>query len=103
MSILKQRGMTLVELMVAAVISLIIVFFITNIMISSSRTAMQSEGLSQAQENGRFILTWLQGNVRTAGLPYPNESNRTRIQPFADRSEERRVGKECRSRWAEEQ
>lgn len=85
MSILKQRGMTLVELMVAAVISLIIVFFITSIMINSSRTAMQSEGLSQAQENGRFILTWLQGNVRTAGLPYPNESNRTRIQPFADR------------------
>ena len=85
MRITKQRGMTLVELMVAATLSLIIVFFITNIMLSSSRTALQSEGLAQAQENGRFILTWLQSNVRSAGLPYPSELSEDRIQPFANR------------------
>lgn len=84
MNLMKQRGMTLIELMVAAVLSLIIVFFITNIMLSSSRTALQSEGLAQAQENGRFILSWLQGNVRSAGLPYPNSETQERITPFAD-------------------
>src|SRR5690554_2979833 len=84
MKLNKQNGMTLVELMVAAALGLIIVFFITNIMLSSSRTALQSEGLSQAQENGRFILSWLQGNVRSAGLPYPNSETQERIAPFAD-------------------
>src|SRR5690554_7931133 len=82
MSILKQRGMTLVELMVAAVISLIIVFFITNIMISSSRTAMQSEGLSQAQENGRFILTWLQVKYARPALLNPTSQTRPPINPL---------------------
>ena len=85
MNLIKQRGMTLIELMVAATLSLIIVFFITNIMINSGRTALQSEGLAQAQENGRFILSWLQSNVRTAGLPYPSNASQERIQPFADR------------------
>lgn len=84
MNLNKQHGMTLVELMVAAALGLVIVFFITNIMINSSRTALQSEGLSQAQENGRFILSWLQGNVRSAGLPYPSSSSQERIQPFAE-------------------
>jgi len=84
MKLNKQNGMTLVELMVAAALGLIIVSFITNIMISSSRTALHSEGLAQAQENGRFILSWLQGNVRSAGLPYPNNATQERIQPFAE-------------------
>lgn len=85
MSLYKQRGMTLIELMIAAVLSLVLVFFITNIMLNSSRTALQSEGLAQAQENGRFILSWLQGNVRSAGLPYPSNESQERIQPFADK------------------
>src|SRR5690554_277541 len=83
MKLNKQNGMTLVELMVAAALGLIIVSFITNIMISSSRTALQSEGLSQAQENGRFVLSWLQENVRSAGLPYPSSKTQERIDPFA--------------------
>lgn len=85
MRLSKQYGMTLVELMIAVSLGLLVVFFITNIMINSGRTALQSEGLAQAQENGRFILTWLQGNVRSAGLPYPNEASQDRIQPFAGR------------------
>lgn len=79
-----QKGMTLIELMIATSLSLIIMYFITNIMVTSSRTAMQAEGLSQAQENGRFILSWLQANVRSAGSPYPSDVSQERIQPFAD-------------------
>ncbi len=79
-----QRGMTLVELMVAGLLSVIAVVFITNILLTSNRTALQSEGLAQAQENGRFILTWLQSNLRRAGYPYPKEGIGSRIQPFAD-------------------
>lgn len=85
MRISNQQGITLVEMIVASVISLVIMMFITNILITSSRTAAQSEGLGQAQENGRFILSWLQSNVRTAGMSYPSDATQTRIQPFAER------------------
>lgn len=81
----KQQGLTLVELMVAGLLSVAAIFFVTNIMLSSSQTAMQSEGLAQAQENGRFILSWLQNNIRKAGYPYPKEGIQSRIQPFANR------------------
>lgn len=80
----KQRGLTLLELMIAAAISLILMMFITNILLTSGRTAVQSEGLAQAQENGRFILSWLQTNIRNAGLAYPSDMSKGRIQPFAD-------------------
>ncbi len=82
MMIKKQRGMTLVELMIAAVLGTIVTYFITNIMISSSRNAMQSDGLAQAQENGRFVLSWLHAEARRAGY-IPGIIN-ARIQPFAD-------------------
>ena len=39
-----QRGMTLVELMVAGLLSVIAVVFITNILLTSNRTALQSKG-----------------------------------------------------------
>ena len=79
-----QKGLTLVELLIASTLSLIIMLFISNIMLTSGRTALQSEGLAQAQENGRFILSWLQENVRMAGMPYPSDKVRNRVQPFAD-------------------
>lgn len=78
-----QRGLTLIELMVAVALSMIIVMFITSIMITAGRTATQSEGAAQAQENGRFILTWLQMNLRTAGMPYPTEGMQERVTPIA--------------------
>ena len=78
----KQQGMTLIELMIAGVLSLTIAYFIMNIMVTSSRTAVQSEGLAQAQENGRFTLSWLETNIRKAG--YLPGTSQERIQPFAD-------------------
>src|SRR5690242_21582291 len=35
--------------------------------------------------------------------PYQLQYTEGRLQPVLDRSEERRVGKECRSRWSPEQ
>lgn len=85
MLIKKQHGLTLVELMVAAALSLIIVGFITNIMLSGSRTAQQTEGIAQAQENGRFILNWLQVNARKAGFSGSTSAGKANPEnPFAD-------------------
>ena len=41
------------------------------------------------------ILTWSHGEVRK-----PETINYRTLKPEKDRSEERRVGKECRSRWS---
>lgn len=62
-----QRGMTLIELMIAGVLSLIITYFVMNILISNNRSSNLSEGISQAQETGRFTLTWLSKQIRRAG------------------------------------
>lgn len=63
----KQSGMTLIELMIAGVLSLIIAYFVSNIVISSNKAAFNSEGSSDAQESARFITTWLQEEIRRAG------------------------------------
>lgn len=83
MKLKLQRGLTLIELMIAVTLGMIIVMFITNILITAGRTATQSEGAAQAQENGRFILTWLQMNLRSAGMPYPTEGMQERVTPIA--------------------
>ncbi|MFY9180416.1 MAG: PilW family protein [Venatoribacter sp.] len=80
----KQQGLTLVELMITAALSIVVVYFVTNIMLSSSRNSQQSEGLAQAQENSRFILTWLQSGIRRAGFPNPEGMATSGIQPFAN-------------------
>ncbi|MFC3681227.1 PilW family protein [Bacterioplanoides pacificum] len=67
MKITRQSGMSLIELMLAAALSLIISYFIMNIMITSSRTTSTAEGLSQAQETGRLVMDWLDGEISIAG------------------------------------
>lgn len=78
----QQRGITLIELMVAGVLGVIITYFIFNIMITSTRTATQADGLAQAQENGRFVTSWLHSEIRRAG--YTPDFTDPRIQPFAN-------------------
>lgn len=82
MRLQQQRGITLIELMVAGVLGVIITYFIFNIMITSTRTATQADGLAQAQENGRFVTSWLHGEIRRAG--YTPDFTDPRIQPFAN-------------------
>jgi len=63
----RQSGLTLVELLISVSLGLIISLFITNIMISSARTATTSEGISQAQETGRLTMSWLDRYLSRAG------------------------------------
>lgn len=77
-----QRGMTLVEMMIAGVLGLIVTYFILNIMANSNRTALTSDGLAQAQESGRFVMGWLQEEVRRAG--YSADPTQTLNNGFAD-------------------
>jgi type IV pilus assembly protein PilW len=76
-----QLGMTLIELMIAGVISILIAYFIGNIMISTNKASANNGGSSEAQESARFITSWLQEEVRRAG--YSTATSGITIQPFA--------------------
>lgn len=80
-SLQQQRGITLVELMIAGVLALVISYFAMSIMMTSSQTASRSNGQAQAQESGRFVLSWLHTESRRAG--YNSDISADRVQPFA--------------------
>ncbi|MCD8532270.1 MAG: prepilin-type N-terminal cleavage/methylation domain-containing protein [Saccharospirillaceae bacterium] len=62
-----QRGMTLIELMIASVLGLVITAAVVQIVITSNRTAILSDNLAQSQETGRFVIGYLSEALRRAG------------------------------------
>jgi len=66
-SLTKNQGFTLIELMITLVLSLMITYAIAQVLISSNRTSVTSDGMSQSQETGRFVMSYLANNIRQAG------------------------------------
>lgn len=64
--IMRQLGLSLVELMVAITIGLLLLAGVAQIFASSSRTYRVNQGLSQIQENGRFAMEFLARDLRLA-------------------------------------
>lgn len=64
----SQRGLTLVELMVAMAVSLLLLAGVIQIFLSSKQSYRLQEGFSRLQENGRFAVDVLTLNVRHAGF-----------------------------------
>ncbi|GAB4361723.1 MAG: PilW family protein [Gammaproteobacteria bacterium] len=62
----SQRGFSLVELMVAIVISLFLVAGVVQVYISNKSTYRFGEALSRLQENGRFALDYMATEIRQA-------------------------------------
>jgi len=63
----RCRGFTLVELLVAMVISAALMVGIVQVFMSSKATYRVVENLSRIQENGRFAMDTISFNVRMAG------------------------------------
>ena len=63
----KQRGVTLVELMIAVTISSIVMIGISSVYTSSKRSYKLQEEFSRLQENGRFAINHITRFVRAAG------------------------------------
>jgi type IV pilus assembly protein PilW len=80
----KQRGVSLVEMMVAITIGLILLAGVLSIFFSSKVTYFSNEKMARLQENGRVALNLISHDVRAA-------SNRTEPAPTPRRSP-------CRSR-----
>lgn len=64
---LRERGVSLIELMVALAIGSLLILGLVEVF-SASRTAYQlSEGIARVQENGRFAMDYIQRDFRMAG------------------------------------
>lgn len=64
----RQRGLSLIELMITMVLGLIIIAAVFNMYSGSSRSARYTEGLQSMQENGRFGVSVVQRGLRLAGF-----------------------------------
>jgi len=63
-----QKGLSLIELMVAMVIGLILVAGVIEIYVNSKQTYRNQDALSRLQENGRYALSTLVTKIRPAGF-----------------------------------
>ena len=63
----RQRGISLVEIMVALLLSLFLMGGVIQIYLSSKQTYRTQEGNSRLQENGRFAMEILSRQIRMAG------------------------------------
>lgn len=64
----KLGGLTLVELMVALLLSLVLMSGMITIFMANKRTYQVQEGLARLQENGRFATQMLIRDIRGAGF-----------------------------------
>ncbi len=64
----KQQGFTLIELMITLVLSLLITYGIAQVLVSANQSSSSSDGVSQAQETARFVMSFLGKQIRVAGL-----------------------------------
>lgn len=62
-----ERGLTLVELMVAMLLGLLVTGGVIQVFLGNRATYAFNEGLSRLQENGRFALDTLNHRVRMSG------------------------------------
>lgn len=63
----RQHGMSIVEIMVALVISLMLLAGVVQIFVSSKATYRTQEALSRLQENARFAIDFVNRRTRLAG------------------------------------
>jgi type IV pilus assembly protein PilW len=76
----NHRGFTLIELMITLLLSLTITFGISQVLISSNKSALTADGMSQSQETGRFAISFLAKSIRQAGTPTVNDNNKPDIE-----------------------
>lgn len=65
----KHAGFTLVEMLVALVVSLLMMAAVVEIFLQSKTSYKLQEGIARAQENGRIALFIVEQHLRRAGYP----------------------------------
>lgn len=62
-----QRGLTLIELMIAMLLGVFLIGGVLQIFVSTKQTYRMQENLARLQENGRFAMNFLERDIRMAG------------------------------------
>ena len=76
----RQRGVTLVELMIAMLVGLFLMGGVFFVFERTKQTYRYQNGLSQVQEQGRFAIGFLTTSLRVAGFPGDNPPAGNKIQ-----------------------
>jgi type IV pilus assembly protein PilW len=63
----RQRGFSLVEMLVAVALGLLVVGGVAAVLVSSSGVYRSADGRAQIQESARFSLSMMQEDIRMAG------------------------------------
>lgn len=64
----RQRGLTIVEILVALLVSLILIAGVIQIFVGTRQTYRFQDALSRVQENGRFAMETISRDARQAGF-----------------------------------
>lgn len=70
----RQRGLSLVELMIGLTLGLILLLGIIQVFISSKQTFATNDAMAKLQENGRFALEFITQSARLAGYIAPGST-----------------------------
>ncbi|UPG87069.1 PilW family protein [Luteibacter aegosomatis] len=70
----RQRGVTLVELMVAMVLGLIVAGGIVTLFLSTSSSNRAQTQMARLQEEGRYAITRISADLKMAGAQYCNST-----------------------------
>ncbi len=65
---MREKGLSLVELMVAVVVGVILIGGVVQIYVGSKGTYRTQDALSRLQENGRYALNLLASDIRASGF-----------------------------------
>ena len=80
----RQKGFTLVEIMVALTLSLVLIGGVIQIYLSSKESFRVQNELARLQENQRIALEFIQNDIRRAGFTPKNDPS-VRPIPFSQR------------------
>lgn len=64
----RQRGMTIVELMIAMTIGLVVLGAVSTLFINVRQTFRSAESMSRIQENARYAIEMMARDIRMAGF-----------------------------------
>jgi len=80
--LLRQRGFTLVELMVSLTIGLVLLAGVAQVFASNKQANRYNESLSELQDNGNFAMQFITTQLANAGrVPNPQLFNRAGQDP----------------------
>ena len=68
----RQRGLSLVELMIGLVVGLLLILVVTGLYVTSVRSSTFTDSIMAVQENGLYGVSTLKSGFRLAGFPAPD-------------------------------